>query len=1130
MSLYIVLGGPDSDKTSYCFDEMKKRIGGEICMIVPDQFSHAAEKNAIGLLGGTGLNGIEVLTFNRIVYRIRQKIVQPDYITAAGREMLVCRAINEVIGEESIFFGCIDKDGFIAVISGLISEFKRYSITPQILAEQCAKASNKALEDKLTDISKIYNRYEELIGDNFSDSDNDLDAAAEYIKSSGMFKGQTIFFDGFSDFLPQNMKVVEEIIKNADDVYITLCIPKNVRINDDTFDTCRATYSTVKRIARENGTDTHDIMLKDTKKRSPGIDFLINNWNSIGAKYDKKIDDIDIFYAKNPYSETERAAARIIKCVREGKMRFRDIAVLCGDMNTYGKIVQSVFGEYDIPYFTDETTAISDHPVITGITAVFDIIENDWKYDDVFRYLRAGFIYDDNNMPISRNKIDKLENYVLRWGVRGKKQWLSDDAWRKNKGDVFGAGESDEIDEEMDLLRNSITAPIENFRKKASGKNACEKAAALYEFLEEIHMPDGLENEVNILRGKGFMDEAAQFERVWELLIEAIEQVYTVIGTQRCSMSDFARYISAGLSKCDIRIIPSSLDHVAVGTIDRSRNADAKHVFVLGANYGMIPPDMTKEGILSNRDREELSENLAEYNLSVAPDTKKRDTAERYKVYRSICSAYEGLHISYAASGVTDDTLRPSQFVVDITRMFPKIKKTDDMIVSADNIESVKSAFRMLMLHLDDCGDAWGEIRRYFEKDEEYKRKIDHVLSSCGAKAGITAENAERLFAAEERSVSQFEKYASCPYSYFLSYGLRLHERDVWEINKINIGNLCHRIVQKYCEKVSDGLNTLEEIHSRWHHLTDEESTNIITSIIDEETAASLKNLVYGKGRMRSVLNRIRRVVYTSVNTINESLSKGDFVYSASEKRFSQEIGGVRIRGAIDRVDIAETDEKAYIRVVDYKSGKQSFDMKKIAAGLNLQLMTYAIAARNLYLENSFSPRQSKFSDVRIGGVLYNKIRDDIVSEKDVQTAVKKRDQNRKMAGRVFVDDMDGFDIKQPNVVSMMDSTLKAGETSEFLPVAITAKGGINLRGTSCASSDEAELLVKHTQKCIIKAQIGILSGNISVNPYSMGDAMPCNYCEYMQICKFDKKVNSYRNINLTQDDVARILNGEADI
>lgn len=1130
MSLYIVLGGPNSDKTLYCFEEMQKRAGSEICMIVPDQFSYAAEKNAIRLLGGTGLNGIEVLTFNRIVYRIRQKIIQPDYITASGREMLVCRAIKEVIGEDSIFFGCIDKDGFVAVISGLISEFKRYSITPEILAEQCTRASNKALEDKLTDISKIYNRYEELIGDNFSDSDNDLDAAAEYIRTSGMFKGQTVFFDGFSDFLPQNMNVVEEIIKNADDVYITLCIPENVRINDDTFDTCRKTYSSVKRIARECGADTHDIMLGDTKKRSDGINFLINNWNGIGAKYDKETEDIDIFYAKNPYSEVERAAARIVKCVREEGLRFRDIAVLCGDMSTYGKIVQSTFGEYDIPYFTDETTPISDHPVITGITAVFDILENDWRYDDVFRYLRAGFVYDSNNMPIERTKIDKLENYVLRWGVRGKKQWLSDKAWRKKRGDIFGTDESEEIDEEMDLLRNMITAPIENFRQKASGKNAQEKAAALFEFLEEIHMPDGIENEVNVLRAKGFMDEAAQFEKVWELLIEAIEQVYTVIGAQRCSMSDFARYIIAGLSKCDIRIIPSSLDHVAVGTIDRSRNADAKHLFILGANYGKIPPDMTKEGILSNRDREELSEKLAEYNLSVAPDTKKRDTAERYKVYRSLCSAYEGLHISYSASGVNDDTLRPSQFVVDITRMFPKIKKSDDMIVPVDNIESVKSAFRMLMLHFDDCGGAWGEIRRYFEENEEYKPKIDHVLNSCRANAGITAENAKRLFASDERSVSQFEKYASCPYSYFLSYGLRLHERDVWEINKINIGNLCHRIVQKYCERVSEGLSTLSEIHSRWHHMSDEESTRIITSIIDEETAVGLKNAVYGKGRMRSVMNRIRRVVYTSVNTINQSLSKGDFVYSASEKGFSQEIGGVRVRGAIDRVDIAETDGKAYIRVVDYKSGKQSFDLKKIAAGLNLQLVTYAIAARNLYLENSFSPRQSHFADVRIGGILYNKIRDDIVSESDAETALKKRDQNRKMSGRVFVDDMDGFDIKQPNVVSMMDSTLKAGEISEFLPVSITAKGGINMRSTACASSEEAVLLMRHTKKCIGKAQSDILSGNIPISPYSMGGFAPCEYCEYMQVCKFDNKVHSYRNINLTQDDIARILNGETDI
>lgn len=1128
MSLYIVLGGPDADKTGCCFDIMKSR-GGEMCMIVPDQFSYAAEKNAIRILGGTGLNGIEVLTFNRIVYRIRQDIVQPDYITAAGREMLVCRAIAESVEEGSIFFGCVGKEGFVGIVSQLISEMKRYSVTPEILAEQSKRASNKALEDKLADIAKIYARYEQLIGGNFSDSDNDLDTAAQYIGEKGMFCGQTVFFDGFSDFLPQNMKVVEQIIKNADDVYFTLCIPENVRINDDTFDTCRETYSALRKIARENGLAAHDIMLDDVKERSDGIDFLIKNWNGIGAKYDSRPTDIDLFYAKNPYSEAERAAARIIKCVREEGLRFRDIAVLCGDMNTYGHIVQSAFAEYGIPYFTDERTAVSDHPIITGVTAVFEILENDWRYDDVFRYLRAGFIYDESGVPIDRLKIDRLENYVLRWGIRGKRQWLSDEPWQKNRGDVFGDGADEEIDEQIDFLRKQLCAPIEEFRKKSSGKSAQIKAQALFELLEQIHMPEGIEKEVAALRKKGFMDEAAQFETVWELLVEAIEQVYTVMDSGRCSMSDFAEYIRAGLSKCEIRIIPSSLDHVAVGTIDRSRSSDVKHLFVLGANFGMIPPDMTREGILSNRDREELSQGLSEYNLTVAPDTKKRDKAERYKIYRSICSAHEGLHISYCAAGLDGDTLRPSQFVVDIERMFPKIEKTDDMIVAADNVESVSSAFRMLMLHLDDCGGAWADIRRYFEENEEYAPKISHILNSYRKNAGITAQNAEALFAAEERSVTQFEKYSSCPYSYFLSYGLRLREREVWEINGINIGNLCHRIVQKYCERVSEGLTTTQQLHNRWHHMTDEESTRIIGAIIDEETDKSLGKTIYGKGRMRSVLNRIRRVVYTSVNTINESLSKGDFVYSASEKQFSQMIGGVRVRGAIDRVDIAETDGKAYIRIVDYKSGKQSFDIKKIAAGLNLQLVTYAIAARNLYLQRSFAPRQGNFDDVRIGGILYNKIRDDIVSAKDAETALAERDKNRKMSGRVFVDDMDGFDIKAPNVLSMMDCTLKSGAASEFLPVAITAKGGINSR-SSCSSAEEAQRLMEHTQKCIIKSQIGILSGDIPIRPYMMGSSTPCTYCEYGEICRFDGRVNSYRNINLTKEDTQRILNGEADI
>lgn len=1126
MSLHLILGGADADKTKFCFDMMETLCarGEGSYMIVPDQFSYAAEKTATRRLGGTGLNGVEVLTFNRIVFRVRQKVSLPDYLTAAGREMLVCRAVREVTDEKSVFYGCIDRDGFISVISGLISEFKRYSITPQLVFEQSERASNKALADKLGDIAKIYEKYESFIDGNFSDSDNDLDVAAEYIKSNGTFGGMNVFFDEFSDFLPQNMNVVGEIMKNAAEVYVTLCIPENARVNDDTFDTCRATYSALKRIARENGIECEDIMLSDTKERSAEMRFLLENWNKVGEKFIEPTDNISIFYAKNPHTETEYAASEIIKRVRGG-MRFRDIAVLCGSMDTYAHIIESVFREYSIPYFTDETTAVTDHPVITAVTSVFDILENDWKYEDVFRYLRTGFIYEktEDERVVQSDSImtDRLENYVLRWGIRGRVQWLSDEKWKRKRSDIFGEGGTDEIDEEIDAFRRRITAPIENFRKKSSGKNAAEKAAALFEFLEEINMPDGIEGDINVLREKGFSDEASKLEQVWELLVEAIEQVYVTMGEQRCSMEDFSRYIRAGLSCCKIRIIPSSLDHVAVGTVERSRNSDAREIFILGANFGLIPADMNKEGILSNRDREEMSQNLAEYNLTVAPDTKKRDIAERYKVYRSLCAAREKLHISYAAAGTDDDALRPSQFVVDIMRMFPKLEKKDDMVMPADTAQTAKSAFRALMLHLDDCGGAWGELRRRFEQDSEYSEKLKHIVSSCRAAAGIEPQRARELFGGRERSVTQFERYESCPYSYFLQYGLRLRERDVWEINGINIGNLCHRIVQRYCETVSEGLNTLEEVHSRWHHLTDEESTRIISEITDREIKKGLEKSVHGKGRLRSVLNRIRRTVYTSVNTINMSLRNGDYTYSASEKPFECELGGARIRGVIDRVDIAEEDGRAYIRIVDYKSGHQSFDLAKIAAGLNLQLVTYAIAARNLYGQRAFSPRQGSFEDVRIGGVLYNKIRDDIEKEENIDKALRERDNSRKMSGMVFAD--------TPQELIYMDSSIKDGAASEFVPIALKKDGNIDSR-CCCEPSDMADMIMRHTEKVIEHTEKGILSGEIPARPYRAGDSMPCSYCPYMEVCRFDAKKDSYRSIPTRKEDALSIICGEADI
>ena len=109
--------------------------------------------------------------------------------------------------------------------------------------------------------------------------------------------------------------------------------------------------------------------------------------------YDDKPRNIALFQSRDAYGEIERIACKITDLVRGEGYRYRDIAILCGDEEEYRHLIEAVFGEYEIPYFTDRKIILSDHPIAMQILSLFSLIDEDWSYDAVFRYLRAGFIY-----------------------------------------------------------------------------------------------------------------------------------------------------------------------------------------------------------------------------------------------------------------------------------------------------------------------------------------------------------------------------------------------------------------------------------------------------------------------------------------------------------------------------------------------------------------------------------------------------------------------------------------------------------------------------------------------------------------------------------------------------------------
>ena len=75
MGLRFVYGRAGTGKSYFCFQEIKRNIdNNRIYMITPEQFSFTAEKKLMEVIETEAVFNAEVLTFDRMAYRIMNEV------------------------------------------------------------------------------------------------------------------------------------------------------------------------------------------------------------------------------------------------------------------------------------------------------------------------------------------------------------------------------------------------------------------------------------------------------------------------------------------------------------------------------------------------------------------------------------------------------------------------------------------------------------------------------------------------------------------------------------------------------------------------------------------------------------------------------------------------------------------------------------------------------------------------------------------------------------------------------------------------------------------------------------------------------------------------------------------------
>lgn len=1090
MSLRLICGRAGTGKSEYCLKEIKekKKQNKKIYIITPEQFSYAEEKKLLEIMQSDAVIEVEVLTFERMAYRVASKLggITKQSLSKAGKAMLIYALLSKKKNDFT-FLGKSKQN--VELIDTQITEFKKHGITIEMLKEYSKETQDKYLQAKLNDMTSIYEDYQNKIENKYIEENDRLTILAKQLEKTNIFEDAIFYIDEFVGFTKQEYNIIEQLIKMAEEVTITITtdnLDMGTSATSDIFYYNKQTADKLLYLARKQNIKCEKtVFLENTYRyKNEELKYLEENLNKIPyEKYKKEVENIKLFLASNPYSEVEKVAKEITKLVKKDNYRYRDIAVITKNLETYSSLCKAIFTSYNIPVFIDEKKELSQNMLIKYIVSILDIYAQNWSLESVMNYIKTGFL------DLDEEDIYIFENKVRKWGIKGSKwyigEWNFEEETEENK----------ELLNRIKQIRNQIVEPLKEFKDSLSGrKTAKQITQKLYEFIIKNNI---YEKITQIQENNGLQYELVEENKlVWEIIVDLLDEIIILFNEEKFTFEEYEQIIRIGLANSSLGTIPKTQDQVLVGDIQRSKSNKVKAVFLLGVNDGVFPSIYKKEGFFQDKDREVLKQN----GIELAKQTIENLYEENFSIYKVFTLAEEKLYISYTSSDTESKPLRPSIFIMKLKKIFLNLKEESDLTEDNSEFVNIYSTFNDLINQIrnlnegEEVDNIWKIVYEYYNSNKEWKEKLDTAIKALQKDENtqnITKENIEKLYGKKlSTTISRLEQYRSCPFSYYLKYGLKLSPQDNFKLQAIDTGTFMHDVIDTFFKTVRENGLTVKE-------LEEEHIEKFIDKIINDKLSYAKNYIFTSTDRYKVLTNRLKRLLKKSIKYMVEGLKNSDFEVLKTEAEFKDKAyykpieiilndgKKVELTGKIDRIDLAKTDEGDYIRIIDYKSSIKNIDLNEVVAGIQIQLLTYLDAT-------------CKNEDVMPAGILYYNLIEPILksekpmSEEQIEEEMRKR---FKMQGLILAD---------INIVKKMDKTLENGQSSR-IPAYIDKDGNLSRGKSNAISKEEFEMLQDYTKKTIKQISEEILSGNIKIEPYysKKNKKTPCEYCEFKSICDF---------------------------
>lgn len=1139
--LNIFYGRENLDKEKFIYDN----IGGRALLVVPDQFTLEAERELIAHSGAKALMDVEVLSLSRLGYRLLEELggSKRTFIDKYGRHMILSSIAAEEREKLQVFKGLEEKNSFIELVNNFISEMKQFNCGADELAEIARSVPDGSYtQRKLEDLYLLYSEYEAAIRGKYTDSEDYIDLFLGKISRSELVAGNHIWIYGFDSFAPKALSVIGELMQYAADVNLVLTYDDKREARDaDLFALAETVIRNFENLAERRSIEVRKRAIPKTytAERADKIQFIEQELYALPArKYARGgqsinpaeggaseaaadavasgeaagnadtasvaatgTDSLTLVAAANLYNEAESAACYVLELVRDFGYRFSDIKVICNDQETRGPILKRVFKEYGIDLVSDTSKDILQSSIVQYITALMDVVVEKYRTDLMIKMLKSGF------GDLTNDEITDLENYAIKYKIRGT-------MWKR----PFVRGESEygaEALVRMNAVREKALAFMPDLEAIFEAETCGEFISGLYGFLyEKVKLPEKIADLTVLQTEQGRPDLAEETAQIWGKVIGIFDQMSEIMGEQKFRAAAFRDLFEAGISQVEIGILPPTKDGLMMGTMQRTRTGEMKVLVVVGANEGVLPNEKPGSGLFGSDEKNLFKENGIE--LCKVDDV--RFLEERMGIYRNLSKPRERLWISYSLSDAEGGPARPSGVFTKLTGLFGDTPVARDALNRQSDAELVGAGPAGLR-HLTEALQAacegkplaphWHEALTWFKqnkpealepiragiaftnKQEDLGREMTVALYM----GNIESTREEALEPSPELSLSpsRLERYARCPFSHFVQYGLKPEERRIFEIAPREIGDIYHECLMEMSRHLTARGIAITDPASPWMTISREECRTFVEDVIAKKSGTYREGILEAGNEEKYRGRRITDICEKVCWAVIEQVRAGEILRSSFEAPFGRgrrippipvNLGEGRtayIEGKIDRVDYLPGER---VKIIDYKTGNENFSVAEVEAGYRLQLM--------LYLEASLERR------MKPAGVFYFKISEPMV---DASGAAIGPEEISDKIQKSFK--LNGVIVDDPNVIRNVAGDFSG--ISDVVPIRINKEGLISGTGKDNLLTDEEfESLREKVREKVTDICKSLAGGGIEIHPMKTAATSACAYCRYKGICRFD--------------------------